>query len=61
MKSMRRSTSESTMSLNLSVFIRLISLSSQGITREPSTEYIHLTAISMARRQFNTLADGSMA
>ena len=57
---MRRRRLSSTTSRNSSVLMRLTSLSSQGVTSSPSTEYIHLTANSIALRQFSTQAAGSI-
>ena len=48
------------MSRNSLAFINVESLSSQGMVRSLSTEYIHLTANSMARRQLSTLESRSI-
>ena len=60
MKSIRRRRFASTTSRNSSVPMRLTSLSSQGSLSSPSTEYIHLTAASIALRQLSTQAAGSI-
>ena len=59
-KSIRIQRLSSTTSRNSSVLIRLTSLSSHGMIRELSTEYIHLTANSIALRQLIIDADTSI-
>ncbi len=61
MKSIRRQISTPTTVRNSSVFIRLTNVSWYDATRLLSTEYIHLTANSIARRQLIILASASIS
>lgn len=60
MSSLPRQTSLSTISRKSSLHIRFFRLSGHGKVRSASTEYIHLTINSIARRQFIIQADGSI-